>query len=74
VDAARELAELVDREPELVAGLTQQLAGLTRIALDARLRQAQRQRERHEPLLGAVVEVAVDRTALVVGRVDHASA
>ena len=74
VDAAREVAQLLQREARLLARLAHQLGGRRVALLGALLGHAQRQRERHEPLLGAVVEVALDAPALGVGGRDDARA
>ncbi len=69
VDAARQLAQLVRRRGELVRGLVEQRAASG--SRCPRARQAQVEREPDEPLLGAVVEVALEPPARLVGRRDH---
>ena len=74
MDAAGELAKLLERVPELVRGRPEQPLGLVRRRLQLALGQPQRQRERHEPLLGAVVQVALQAPALDARRLDEARA
>jgi hypothetical protein len=67
VDAPREVAELRDGELELVHGCRQQAVDLrARSAAQATLSGAQPQGERDDPLLRAVVEIALDPAALLV--------
>ena len=71
MDAARELAQLLEREGELLARAGEDLGRRRRVGVELRLREAQRERERDEPLLRAVVEVALELPARVVaGRDD----
>ena len=72
MDAARELAQLLERLRQLLARAHEQLVGRIRIARQLRLRQPQRQRERDQPLLRAVVEVALEPPPRVVARRDDA--
>src|SRR3954453_21021514 len=72
VDAARQLAELLERGGELVARRRRELLGLRRVAPDAGPDQAQLQRQRDEALLGAVVEVPLELAARGVARRDDA--
>ena len=74
MDAAREVAQLLQREVGLLPRLADQLHRGRVAVRGALLGHAQVQRERHEPLLCAVVEVALDAPALVVGRRDDARA
>ena len=68
MDAARELAQLGERHRELLADLVD---GAREPAVaEPRLEHPQVQRERDELLLGAVVEVALDPPARVVGGLD----
>ena len=60
MDAASELAQLVERGGELLARGLEHRLGRRRVAADLRLGEAQRERERDEPLLGAVVEVPLE--------------
>ena len=72
VDAARQLAQLLERAVELNAHVGEQaLRGLW-VALDARLDAAEVERERHQPLLGAVVQVALEAAAFGVLDLDDA--
>ena len=64
MDAARELAQLLERERQLLRRAREHLGGASRIGLDSRLRHPQRQGERDEPLLRAVVEVPLEAPAL----------
>ena len=64
VDAARELAQLLERELQLLLRADHQALGGVGVLAHAALRQAQRQRHRDEPLLGAVVQVALQAAAL----------
>ena len=70
MDAARELAQLPDRELRLLARLGDQPRRDRGIALELGLGEPERERQRDQPLLGAVVEVALDPPALGVGGVD----
>ena len=67
VEPARELAQLGHRQRELVARRRHELLR-RRVVVDAALQQAQLERDRDEPLLGAVVEVALEPAALGVAR------
>ena len=69
MDAARELAQLLQRVRQLLARARE--VGVVR--MPAR-RQPQHQRERDEPLLRAVVQVALQPPALGVARGDDARA
>ena len=73
VDAARELAQLVEARLQLAGGALEQLAELG-VGAGARARSADQQRERDEAGLGAVVEVALEAAALGVARLDEAGA
>ena len=74
MDAAGQLAQLLERVLELLASRGQVLAGTAGIGLEAPLDHAQLQRERHEPLLGAVVEIALQPPALGVAGLHDARA
>ena len=63
MQAARQLAQLGERLLELVGGAAQQRDRRVRVA-EALLEHAQLHRERDEPLLRAVVEVALQAPAL----------
>ena len=65
MDSARELAELLERGIELGAR-DLELAGRRGVWLDTRFETSKDQRNRDEPLLGAVVEVALDAAARAV--------
>ena len=67
---AGQLAQIRVRQVELLRGGGEQLLG--RVGLHAR--DLQQVRDREQPLLRAVVEVAPDPAALGVGRLDHPSA
>ena len=70
VEAPSQLAELAQREGELVAARRHELLR-RRVGADVALQQAQLQRDRDEALLGAVVEVALEPPPLgVAGRDD----
>ena len=66
VDPPRQLAQLLDRELGLLPRLRHQLGRARRIARDPRLREPEREGHGDEPLLGAVVEIALDAPALLV--------
>ena len=73
MDAAGELAQLPDRDLDLCRGLVRRRDRLgVRAAFPAEPgpQQAQRQRQRDEALLGAVVEVALQPAPLGVGRLE----
>ena len=74
MDAAREVAQLLQRELRLLPGLPHQLSRGRIAARGALLGHPQIQRQRHEALLGAVVEVALDPPALRVRGRDDARA
>ena len=72
MDPARELAQLLDRELELEGGLVR---GFDRFAipvagLEPLAQEPQRQGERNEPLLRAIVQVALEPSSFLVGRLD----
>ena len=60
MEAARQLAQLLGGAGQLVGGDLEQLGGRGRVGLQLRAHQLQLERERDEPLLRAVVEVALD--------------
>ena len=76
MEAARELAQLLERQVELLGGAVRGSArasrGLPRLEL--RAREPQGQRERDEPLLRTVVEVALELAPLLVAGLDDAGA
>ena len=74
MDAAGEVAQVLERQSGFLAGAAHQL-GRHRVALGSPLlRHPQVQRQRDQALLGAVVEVALDPPALGVGGLDDARA
>ena len=66
VDAARELAQLLERRRELAARRRHQLLGRGGVAPDVGLDHPQLQRDRDQPLLRAVVQIALEPAALGV--------
>ena len=71
VDAAGEVAQLGQRLLRLGVGLVEQLPRLVGVGGKSLAGHAEVHREGDEPLLRAVVEVALDPPALGLGRVDH---
>ena len=77
VDAAGELAQLLDRELELSGRL---VGGSDRVrvpatgVIEALPKQPQGQRQGHQPLLRAIVQVALEPSSLLVGGFDDACA
>ena len=74
MDAARQLAQLVERPGELGLRLDEQAEDVVGAALERALGEPQLQCERDEPLLGAVVQVALQPAALGVAGLDDARA
>src|SRR5207247_10272113 len=74
MDAARELAELFEGDRELTPGPRKQLFRGRWIGGELRLGEAERDRERDESLLGAVVEVALEPAPLLVSGGDKTGA
>ena len=74
VDAAGQLAQLLQRRRELLAGRLQKRVRRVGVGVEPRPSEAQRKRERDEPLLGAVVEVSLEPAPLGVARLDDARA
>ena len=72
VDPARDLAQLLDGELGVLARLGDQERRARGIARQPRLGDAEREGHGDHPLLGAVMEVALDPPALGVGGVDDA--
>jgi len=60
MDTARQLAQLRERVPELVARRVEQPGGRRRVGVDLGAGEPELQRQRDEALLGAVVQVALD--------------
>ena len=73
VDAAGQLAQLGGRLVELLHRLVEQLGGRRRVGVELVAGQAQVHGQRHQPLLGAVVEVALDPAPLGVAGLDDAA-
>jgi len=71
MEAARQLAELLKGERELLARTAEDRRGSVRIDPELRLGEPEGERERDEALLGAVVEVPFEPPPLGVGRVDE---
>ena len=71
MDAARELPELLERHGQPSLAPVRISGDLGGVRPRLRLRQPQRQRERHETLLGAVVEVPLEPPALLVRGGNH---
>ncbi len=63
VDAAGQLPQLRERGREILPGRGDELGGRVGILADALLGQPQRHRDRHQPLLRTVVQVALDLPA-----------
>src|SRR5262249_57254824 len=74
MEAARELAQLLERQVELARGAGENRLHRIRILLELRACESERQRQRHEPLLRAVVEVSLEPAPLLVSRLDEARA
>ena len=72
MDAARELAQLAQRLAGAGAGVGEQLARASGSSCELLLGHAQAHAERHQPRLGAVVEVALDPPQLGLLDVDRA--
>ena len=70
MEAARELAQLLERLGELGARGGEDLGRLVDVGGQPRLGEAERERERREALLGSVVQVALEAPAGGVGRGD----
>src|SRR5690242_688029 len=64
MDAPRKLAELLERGLQLAPRGLQQPRRRGRLRVDLALREAELERQRDEPLLGAVVEVALEPATL----------
>src|SRR3954467_12337474 len=73
MEAARDGAKLVERDSDLVSRLIETRARVL-IAGDLLLEQAELERERDQPLLGTVVQVALQSLPLPLSCLDHASA
>ena len=73
-DPSSEVAELLDRVPQLIVGFGEVLVERRIHVAGPFDRGAQPEREGEEPLLRAVVKVTLDATALGIGRADDAGA
>ena len=74
VQPACEVAQLRARDPRLLAGEPHQPRALARVALGLAEREVEALAEHDQALLGAVVEVAADPAALLVGGVQQPGA
>src|SRR5690348_3950512 len=74
MDAARKLPQLLEGLGELLTGAFEQLLRTVRVGSEPVLRKPERQRQRDEPLLRAVVEVALELAPLLVAGGDDARA
>src|SRR5207245_7883758 len=74
MDAACELAQLLERLRELLARRVEQLLGDLGVLLQLGLGKPKRQRQRDEPLLGAVVQIPLEAPPLLVTGRDDARA
>ena len=73
MDSARDLAQLLEGVPELVARVGQHLEDVARPAvLEPCLREPERDGDRDEALLSSVVEIALEPPSLLVARGDEA--
>jgi len=72
VQAARDLAQLGERRRQLVAGARERCVRLLRVLVDQPVGDPDPDGERDEPLLGAVVEVALEPPPLGVAGGDDA--
>ena len=70
VDAPDEVAQLGEGRLGLVVGVGHERLGLLGVGVEALAGPAEVHGERDEPLLGAVVQVALDAAALGLGAVD----
>ena len=71
MDAAGELAQLLERGVELLAGAVEQRLGGLGVLAQAAARQAHVEGHRDQPLLGAVVQVALQAPALLQADAEH---
>jgi hypothetical protein len=71
MQAARQFAQLAPRERRLLARLSQESRGVRRHVRRGAQREVEPLAEGDQPLLGAVVEVASDPAALLVGGVEQ---
>jgi len=73
VDALGQLAQLLERERQRGPRLADDRSRVALVGGQLRLEQPERHRDRDQPLLRAVVQVALDPAALGVGRLDQPS-
>src|SRR5262249_34240294 len=73
-DASRKLAQLVERRAQLVVGLVEEVSGAVRVRPEACARELEREPEGKEPLLRAVVQVALEPAPFFVARRGDARA
>jgi hypothetical protein len=71
VDTVGQFAQFADRGLDVAAELLEQLQHQLGVLLGDLPGQAELHRERHQMLLGAVVQVAFDRPARIIRRRDH---
>ena len=74
MQSARELAQFLEREIQLLRRALQRGSGRVRVRLQLSSGEPDRQRQRDEPLLRSVVEVPLELSALLVARLDEAGA
>ena len=74
MEAAGDVAELVERDGDLAACAWSSRARASAIAGQLLLEQAELERERDQPLLRAVVQIALQSLALLLAGLDHACA
>ena len=73
MDAPRELAQLVERRPQLGFGLRKQLCRTICPGAELRAGELEREAQAEQPLLRAVVKVALEPPPLVVADLDDPS-
>ena len=74
MDSARQLAQVVERLGEALPHLRQRSGELLVVGRGERLRAAQLQREQHQALLDAIVEIALDAAARLIRGGDQPGA
>ena len=74
MQAARQLLQLLQGGGRLTLHRVEQPRSLLRRRVELPARELDQVAEREQPLLRAVVQVAPDAAALLVGRVDHTRA
>src|SRR6266516_5276728 len=70
MQAARDGAKLVERDRDLAPRLVEPRARVA-VAGHLFLQQAQLERERDQPLLGSIMQIALQPLALTLPRLDH---